>query len=218
MATQLSAPLRVALVGMSGVGKTFWTRRLAATGRPTVCCDDLIEQRLAAHLAPGGFRGINGVARWMGWPDSATYAEREAVYLAAEIAALNQVLVDLEQDTQRELVLDTTGSVIYAGDRLLLRLRRLMTVVYLAASLEEQQLLIHRYLSDPKPVLWHGAFQPTLGETPRQTMARCYPPLMETRRRAYEALAHCTLPFAALHLASPSAEAFLQRIREELVR
>ena len=218
MATQLSAPLRVALVGMSGVGKTFWTRHLAATGRPTICCDDLIEQRLSPHLAPGGFSGINGVARWMGWPDGPTYAERQAAYLAAEIAALDQVLIGLEQNPAGELILDTTGSVIYAGNHLLLRLRRLMTVVYLAASVEEQQLLIHRYLSDPKPVLWHGAFQPKPGETPRQTIARCYPPLIETRRRAYEALAHCTLPVADLHEAWPSAEAFLQKIREVLVR
>lgn len=218
MATQLSAPLRVALVGMSGVGKTFWTRRLAATGRPTICCDDLIEQRLSPHLASGGFSGIHGVARWMGWPDCPTYGEREAAYLAAEIAALDQVLVGLEQNPARELILDTTGSVIYAGNHLLLRLRRLMTVVYLAASVEEQQLLIHRYLSDPKPVLWHGAFQPKPGETARQTFARCYPPLIETRRRAYEALAHCTLPVADLHEASPSADAFLQKIRDVLVR
>jgi shikimate kinase len=218
MATQLSAPLRVALVGMSGVGKTFWTRRLAATGCPTVCCDDLIEQRLSAQLVSEGFRGTSGVARWMGWPDSPTYAEREAAYLSAEIATLDQVLRGLEQGTAQELVLDTTGSVIYAGNHLLLRLRRLMTVVYLAASVEEQQLLIHRYLSDPKPVLWHGAFQPKPGETPRETMARCYPPLIESRRRAYEALTHCTIPVAGLHQPSPSVDAFLQKIREELVR
>ena len=218
MATQPSVPLRVALVGMSGVGKTFWTRRLAAAGRPTICCDDLIEQRLSPHLAPSGFRGINGVARWMGWPDCATYAEREAVYLAAEIAALDQVLSGLEQNPARELVLDTTGSVIYAGNHLLLRLRRLMTVVYLAASVAEQQLLIGRYLTDPKPVLWHGAFQPKPGETPLETITRCYPPLIETRRRAYEALAHCILPLAALHDPPPSADDFLQKIREKLVR
>lgn len=218
MVTEPSVPLRVALVGMSGVGKTFWTRRLAAAGWPTICCDDLIEQRLWPHLAAGGFSGINGVARWMGWPDGTTYAEREAAYLAAEIAALEQVLSGLEQNPGRELVLDTTGSVIYAGNHLLLRLRRLMTVVYLAASVTEQQLLIDRYLSDPKPVLWHGAFQPKPGETSRQTIARCYSPLIETRRRAYEALAHCTLALAALHDPSPSADDFLQKIREELVR
>ena len=70
---------------------------------------------------------------------------------------------------------------------MLMRLRRRMTVVYLAASAEEQQLLIERYLSDPKPVLWRGAFQPKAGESPRETVARCYPTLISARRQSYEA-------------------------------
>src|SRR3984885_4726858 len=129
-----TSPLRIALVGMSGAGKTFWSKRLAANGRPAISCDDVIEKRLGAQLASDGYSGINGVAAWMGWPDSATYAQREADYLSAEIAALDEVLSELERDPKRELVLDTTGSVIYTGNNILMRLRRQMTVVYLAAS------------------------------------------------------------------------------------
>ena len=213
MADPISSPLRLALIGMSGTGKTFWSKRLAQTGRPAFCCDDRIEQRLRSRLDAGGYAGINGVASWMGWPDSPTYAVREAEYLAEEIATLDEVLTDLERDPQRQLILDTTGSVIYTGNNLLFRLRRQMTIVYLAASAAEQQLLIERYLSDPKPVLWRGAFQPKKGETPRETVARCYPVLIEARRRSYEALAHCTLPVAALRDASLDADAFLNEIR-----
>ena len=144
----------------------------------------------------GGFQGINGVAAWMGWPDSPEYAERELQYLAEEIASLDEVLTSLEKDPQRELVLDTTGSVIYTGNNLLFRLRKLMTVVYLAASNEEHELLIQRYLKDPKPVLWRGAFQPRNGEDPHDTVARCYPVLLAARRQGYQALAHCTIPVA----------------------
>jgi shikimate kinase len=173
--------LRIALIGMSGSGKTFWAKRLAASGRQSVTCDDRIELRLSSHLAADGYKGINGMAAWMGWPDSATYAQREADYLAAEIAALDELLTELEQGPGRELVLDTTGSVIYTGNNILMRLRRQMTVVYLAASAEEQQLLIERYLTDPKPVLWRGAFQPKNGETSHQTVARCYSTLVGCR-------------------------------------
>jgi hypothetical protein len=112
--------------------------------------------------------------------------------------------------------LDTTGSVIYAGNHLVRRLRQLMTVVHLAATSDEQKLLITRYLDDPKPVLWRGAFQPKPGEAPRQTMERCYPMLIEARRHGYEALAHCTLPVSKLHDTSLSADWFLRTIREEL--
>ncbi len=223
MASQLSPPLRIALVGMSGAGKTFWTKRLAAGGRPSLSCDDCIEERLRSRLAAGGHAGINGVAAWMGWPDSATYMQREADYLAEEIGVLDEVLTQLARDRARELILDTTGSVIYTGNNVLLRLRRHMTVVYLAASAAEQQLLIERYLTDPKPVLWRGAFQPKKGETPRETVARCYPALISARRQSYEALAHCTVPVAELPRETPGgasldAEAFLEKIRQKLAR
>jgi shikimate kinase len=215
-----SSPLRVALIGMSGAGKTFWTKKLAAVGWPAISCDDRIEQRLAPRLAAGGYAGINGVAAWMGWPDSANYAERESQYLAEEIGVLDEVLTELEKYPEKPLVLDTTGSVIYTGNNLLMRLRRQMTVVYLAASAEEQQLLTERYLSDPKPVLWRGAFQAKGGELPHETVGRCYPALIAARRRSYEALAHCTLQVAELREAAGAAAldaaAFLGKIRHQI--
>ena len=207
--------MRLALIGMSGSGKTFWTKKLAEKGAPTVFCDDKIEQRLAARLGPGGHSGINGVAAWMGWPDSPTYAEREAEYLAEEIHTLDEVLQELEENPGKSLVLDTTGSVIYAGNHLLMRLRRQMTIVYLAATEQERQLLIERYLNDPKPVLWRGAFRPKSGEAPRETVTRCYPVLIEARRRSYEALAHCTLSVAELR-APLDAEQFLEKVRKQM--
>ena len=100
---------RLALVGMSGSGKTFWTRKLAAAGWRPVCCDDLIEQRLAPRLAAGGYSGINGVAAWMGWPNSVTYAQREAEYLAEEVGVMDEFLNDLQKETSglRRLERDT---------------------------------------------------------------------------------------------------------------
>jgi shikimate kinase len=216
MASLIPSPLRLALIGMSGTGKTFWSKRLAQTGASAFCCDDHIEERLQSRLAAGGHAGINGVASWMGWPDSPTYAQRESEYLAAEIAVLDEVLTQLERNPESELVLDTTGSIIYAGNNLLLRLRRQTKIVYLAASAQEQQLLIERYLNDPKPVLWRGAFQAKTGETPRETVARCYPMLIAARRQSYEALAHCTIPLAQLRGLAPDAESFLVVIKTHL--
>jgi shikimate kinase len=216
-------PLRLALVGMSGSGKSFWTRRIAASGHSSISCDTQIEDRLKTHLEAGGHSGINGVAAWMGWPDRPTYAEREAAYLAEEISTLDEALTSLEKNSAQDLVLDTTGSVIYVGNHLLHRLRRQMLVVYLAASSAEQQLLIQRYLEDPKPVLWRGAFQPRPAESPRETVARCYPNLIAARRQSYQALAHCSIPVAELRGLSSPAESdasagqiFLNRIRRQL--
>jgi len=214
--TNRARPLRLALIGMSGAGKTFWTKKLAAAQYPAVSCDDRIEQKLMSRLAAGGYSGIKGVAAWMGWPDSATYAQRESDYLAEEIHTLDEILTELERQAGKSLVLDTTGSVIYAGNNLLMRLRRQMTIVHLAASAKEQQLLIERYLNDPKPVLWRGAFQPTAEEKPRETVARCYPALVSARRQSYQALAHCTLQVAELRDGSLDAAAFLKMVESKI--
>ncbi|HMD39595.1 MAG TPA: hypothetical protein VKH15_09950 [Candidatus Acidoferrum sp.] len=218
MQSQPSLPFRLALVGMSGAGKTFWTKKLAAEGWTAISCDDRIEEKLASRLTAGGYAGINGVAAWMGWPDSAKYAEREAQYFEEEIHTLGEVLTGLERESEKPLVLDTTGSVIYTGNNLLLRLRRRMTVVYLAASAAEQQLLIERYLSDPKPVLWRGAFQPKKGESPTETVARCYPTLLAARRQSYEALSHCTLQVSELRDPAFNTAAFLAKIQAQMER
>ena len=218
MESPLSSPLRLALIGMSGVGKTFWTKKLAAEDWSAISCDERIERKLAPRLAAGRYMGINGVAAWMGWPDSPAYAEREAQYLEQEIHTLGEALAELKRQRGKSLVLDTTGSVIYTGNHLLLQLRRQMTIVHLAASPEEQHLLIERYLNDPKPVLWRGAFQPKKGESPRETVARCYPLLVAARRQSYEALAHCTLEVAELRDPGMDVAAFLTRVQRKLER
>lgn len=214
---------RLALVGMSGSGKTFWSRKLAAAGWTTVSCDDLIEKRLAPRLAAGGYTGINGVAAWMGWPDSPTYAEREAEYLAEEISVVDEFLSVLEtENAALPMVLDTTGSVIYAQNNILMRLRRLMTVVHLASTDHEQQLLVQRYLHDPKPVLWRGTFHVKDDESPKETVARCYPLLIALRKKSYETLAHCSVPVAELRSlgagntdATETVEQFLKKIQSQ---
>jgi hypothetical protein len=216
---------RLALVGMSGSGKSFWTKKLAAAGWRSVCCDDLIEKRLAPRLAAGGYAGINGVAAWMGWPNSATYVQREAEYLAEEIGVMDEFLNDLEKDSVgAPIVLDTTGSVIYAQNNILMRLRRQMTVVHLANTEDEQRILVERYLNDPKPVLWRGTFHVKDQETPRETVARCYPLLISARRKSYETLAHCAVHVSELRAKHASnlennaadVERFLQKIREQV--
>jgi shikimate kinase len=219
-------PLRLALIGMSGAGKSYWTARIAGAGYPAISCDTQIESRLKPDLESGRYSGINGVAAWMGWPHLPTYADREAAYLSEEIAVLDEVLTSLEKNPDRDLILDTTGSVIYVGNHLLHRLRKQMLVVYLVASRDEQKLLIQRYLEDPKPVLWRGAFQARAGEDPKETVARCYPTLIGARRQSYEALAHCSIPVAELREPSSpepaehklAGDRFLQMVRRQVER
>ncbi|MGA2483834.1 MAG: hypothetical protein ABSF92_12045 [Candidatus Acidiferrales bacterium] len=206
-------PLRLALIGMSGSGKTFWANRLAEAGYPVTSCDSRIEDRLKHELREGGHSGVAGVAAWMGSPDQPAYPQRAAKYLAAEVAVMDETLGTLERNPARELVLDTTGSVVYTGEAIGVRLRSLMTVVYLEASPKEQALLIERYMSHPKPVLWRNAYHPRPGENTHDTLMRCFPALIEGRRRQYELWSHCVLPMHTLRAPALDAAQFLALIR-----
>src|SRR6202140_5100425 len=105
-----------------------------------------------------------------------------------------------------------------------MRLRRQMTLVNLANTEDEQQLLVEKYLNDPKPVLWRGAFHLKDQEKPRQTGARCYPLLIAARSKSYETLAHCAVQVSELRAKhasdsennSADVERFLQKIREQV--
>lgn len=195
---------------MSGAGKSYWTRKLAASGFRAISVDDRIEGKLAPELNAGGYRGIGGVAEWMGWPDQPAYREREQKYLTSEIESMREALDEIERSADEGIVLDTTGSVIYTGDEICRRLQQLTTVVYLAASPAEEETLIARYLSDPKPVLWGGEFSQRPGESAKDAVARCYPQLIAYRKQLYERYAHRIVPMERLRDAALDARSFLE--------
>jgi shikimate kinase len=202
--------IKLSFIGMSGSGKSYWTQKLAAAGFRAIGIDDRIERKLAAELSAGGYSGIDGVAAWMGWPDQPSYRERERKYLAYEIESMGEALDELESSGGEPILLDTTGSVVYAGDQTCRRLKTLTTVVYLAASPEEEDILISRYLSNPKPVLWGNEFSPRPGESAMDTVARCYPRLIAHRKKLYERYADRIVPMGLLRDTSLDARGFLE--------
>ena len=56
------------------------------------------------------------------------------------------------------------------------------------------------------------------GETPSETVARCYPTLIAARRQSYEALAHCSVAVAELRDASSDPAVFLSKVSARLER
>jgi shikimate kinase len=195
---------------MSGAGKSHWAQKLAGAGFRVTSVDDRIEEKLAPELAVGAHRGIGGVAAWMGWPDDATYREREKKYLDCEIASMNEALDEIQAAGEEGMILDTTGSVAYTGEKICRRMQNLTTVVYLEASREEEQVLIARYLSDPKPVLWGDRFNRRDGESARDAVARCYPQLIAHRKQLYERYAHRIVPMETLWGKHLDARGFLE--------
>lgn len=173
----------LSLVGMSNVGKTHWSKKLEALGFARFGCDDGIERVL----------GVDDLAAWMGFPDAPTYRDREREYLAAETRVIRFVLSRLDA-IGGDVVIDTTGSVVYLGDALLAELRARTKVVYLQADETAVAAMAEKYFVCPKPVVWGRHFVPATTETLDETLRRCYPNLLAWRDERYSQLAHLTIP------------------------
>ncbi len=195
------------LIGMSNVGKSYWSRKLETEqGFHSVCCDDLIAEELSELLPGVDVRDMNAFAAWMGMPFEFGYQEREAAYVSAEQAALKHIL---DQIVDEDIVIDTTGSVVYLPDRQLRRLKEISTVVYLATSEEKIAQMTEAFFSTPKPLVWGQVFSLRSGENNEQALRRCYPELLRFRQDRYEALADVTIGYEKSHDPACTSESFL---------
>ena len=197
---------------MSGVGKSFWARRLASIGFTRHDCDGAIGARLASliEIAPGE-EPVTALGRWMGMPWSAGYGQREARYLALEAEVTREALDASLRDPGAH-VIDATGSVIYLDEALLARLGSTHRVIHLRAPASRREAMLARSLAEPKPVVWGGAFRADADERPEDALPRCYDELLAWRDRRYEALAHVTLDGAVLETNDPGLDGFLAGI------
>lgn len=190
--------MRISLIGMSGSGKSHWSLRLVAEGFHRFCCDDMIAERLSDELRrPDGT--VMDMGEWMGFPYDGGYGQRELKYLECEIQVLNGVLKWMSRhgrEPDEKVVIDTTGSVIHAGEAILSALRRETTVVHLETPPEVRRLMLENYIRRPRPVLWRDLFQKGPNESDESALARCYPQLLGHRERLYEQFAHLTVPYS----------------------
>ncbi len=204
-------PVRLCLIGMSGVGKSFWAKRLVDRGWTRHDCDGAIGARFASLVAAPGEEPVHALGRWMGMPWSEGYAAREARYLALEEEVTGEAL-DAARAQPGDHVIDATGSVIHLGDEVREGLREACRVVYLRTPDARREAMLRRYLEEPKPVVWAGAFDARPGERPEDALPRCYEALLAARDRRYQAMAHVTVDGAALEADDPGVEGFLARI------
>jgi shikimate kinase len=206
--------MRISLIGMAGAGKTYWSIKLAQQGFTRFCCDDLIAAKLAPELTgPDG--STMGMGEWMGFPYKRGYKRRESQYLSYEIEVLHEILEYLEgtKNTPGEnIVVDTTGSVVYAGEDILRRLRLYTTIVYLTIPPEVRERLLKAYISKPHPMLWRDTFNKAPGETNEESLARCYPRLLSARKQLYDRYADVKIEYYTRHEESFGVGDFLNAI------
>lgn len=190
--------MKLAFIGMSGVGKSHWARQLAGQGWLHLDCDASIAERLGGLIKVADDEDpVHAVGRWMGMPWTPGYADREGQYLTLERDVTAELLdTAAAQPADANVVLDTTGSVIYTGTALLDRLRNETRVVYFDAPPEVREKMAELYLREPKPVLWQGGYQPQPGESQDAALARCYAALLEDRSEGYRAITDSTVAYA----------------------
>ena len=205
--------MRLSFIGMSGTGKSHWSSRLVEQGYKRFCCDDLIEQRLQPELTTSGGTTIS-MGEWMGFPYEAHYPEREAKYLGYEVEILTEILNHIEANPKhnRNIIIDTTGSVIYMETDLLERLQRLTTIVYLDTPLAVQERMRSAYCTNPAPVVWRDKFNQQPNETHEAALARCYPDLLASRTHEYKKWADITLDYHLLRQPAFVVDDFLNEI------
>lgn len=200
--------MKISLIGMSGVGKSYWAKKLEEKGFKRFCCDDLIEEKLGEELSALGHSGIQDVAKWMGQPFDPQYSATSKLYIEYETETLRGILDKIEKEKEN-IVIDTTGSVILTGEKLLARLSKLTSIVYLEASIEFRKQLYEVFIKEPKPVIWGDIFNKKENESDFDALKRCYPELLKFRSTKYEELADFKVDYTFLRKPDSSSEEFI---------
>ena len=208
--------MHISLIGMSGTGKSKWSIRLSEIGFRRFCCDDLIAMKLSPKLTKEDGSMVK-LGQWMGFPFEPQYKEREKEYLDAEKEVLSEVLDFIDSNksySDKKIVIDTTGSVIYTGKKILRRLRQCTQIIHLVTPLEEQASMLESYMDNMRPVLWMDLFSKRPGENNEEALFRCYPKLLQYRENLYNQVADVLIGYYARNQDGFGAIDFLNEIIE----
>ena len=184
---------KITLIGMSGLGKSHWSKVLEGYGYCRLCCDNVISDRL---FGSKNNEQVEDRGEWMGFPHEPGYKNKEKAYLSLEIKVLYEFIARLDNSSHAEkIVIDTTESAPYAGDEVMKRLSGLSCIIYLAASEEYYSEMLERYIKCPRPVLWGDKFDQRQCESTKDGLKRSYEKLLTYRDSLYKKWAHHTVPF-----------------------
>ncbi len=209
--------MRLSLIGMSGVGKSHWARRIESQGYRRIICDDWIAEQLGPLINPDEKSTLE-LASWMGRPYQSGYAEAQSKYLAFETEVITNICAELEEKTKTDarVIVDTTGSLIYLKPQLIRKLQDLTHTVYLKLADSNPQTHYQTFLKDPKPVIWGDHYIPMPGEDREASLARCYCELLTFRDKEYRRISDCTLDYSFHHNPQTSPKQMLEAIRKEI--
>jgi len=203
--------LTISLIGMSNIGKSYWSERLEEFGFKRICCDDIIEKKLEPELKEKGYKGIHDMAKWLGQPYDTQFQENEKKYLDFEEETMHEIL---SKSINENTIIDTTGSVIHTSEKISSELKRKSLVICIEASPDMKEEILEAYLQHPKPVVWAGNYKKNIKLDNSESLKESYKKLLEKRSKLYSELADIILPAKDVQKINQSQ--FLQLIQEKL--
>jgi len=214
-----TSTFNLALIGMSGAGKSYWSKKMEDNGFRRYNCDEMIAERLGTKLKGTGSSTLK-LAKWMGHPFSEGYIKAEKLYIELEEAVVEKICEELEQSNEinAPIIVDTTGSFIYLQKKLLKRLRKLIKIVYLRIPEDMHEQLFEKFINDPKPVIWKENFKPRKGENKQNALKRCYKDLLSFRNEKYSMIADYVLDYSFHHSPERELDAFLDLIKKNILK
>jgi shikimate kinase len=177
------------LIGMSGIGKSHYSKRLTAKyGHKVISVDDLIAEEL-------GRGNVQDVSKFLGHPYEDGYKERCDQYLKLEEKFTNHALDYAENRPDELLIIDPTGSMVYLPPETLNRFSKFKNTIYLDVDDSKVDKMIEKYFADPKPVIW-GEFNNFTEENFKERILEQYPKLLNKRRELYAKHSKIAIPYS----------------------
>ncbi len=194
--------LRISFVGLSNVGKSY---------RSKVLRDELdffwyhVDEQIFNSL---GFDNMVQISEWLGFPYTQGYKDREQEYLELENKCTK---VDNLDTNGKNLVFDTTGSVVHLKESTINWLRENCFLVNIETNKNSMDSMIEKFFEEPKPLVWSGFFNKNINESHEDALRRCYPELVRSRLEKYRKIANITIPVAEMR--DLNAQETLEKIK-----
>ena len=198
--------LRIAVIGMSNTGKSYRSRQLyEAHEFERHCVDDLVGTSL-------GFDGESALVHWLGQPNSHGFSDRQKQYLQKE----KELTIGCPLSSKKNIILDTTGSVIYLDEEVQKFLHENFLVIQFDASSSMVEVMMEDFFVHPKALIWGESFSQQKEESDVEALRRCYPLLLKDRIEKYRQLGEVFLPAEISRSAKIDINRFLEIIRCQL--
>lgn len=191
---------------MSGVGKSYWSKKFKEIGFDIYPIDDLISNKVSSLIkATVGDKNVKyentkvgDLAKWMGFPGDKRYKNNAKKYLQLE-SQITLESAKLAVKNGRSAIIDTTGSVIYTNKKVQDFLRRNTKIIYFDTTEKNLDKMFAVFCAVPKPIIWGDIYKPIKNEDESRTLARCYKELLDSRIKKYKKLAHKKVDYLFAH-------------------